>query len=51
MAAKYMGAKMLQKQMQKKKEEDAAREKRKKGSTIANAGEFLDRKKQRFDIT
>ena len=46
-----MGAKMLAKQMKKKQEEEAAREKRKKGSTIVNAGEFLDRKKQRFDIT
>ena len=42
---------MLAKQIKKKQDEEAAREKRKKGSTFLNQGEFLDRKKQRFDIT
>ena len=49
MASKYMGAKMLQKQVEKEK---AKKEKmRLKGVVHGNKGEFLDRKKQRFELT
>ena len=49
MASKYMGAKKLQKAIKKKQEEAA--KKGAKGTVHANAGEFLDRKKQKFDMS
>ena len=51
MAAKYMGAKMLKKQLEKEKAAKENREARKKGSTFGNKGEYLDRKKKHFEIT
>ena len=42
---------MLQKQIEKEKKKNAAAETRKKGTVHANKGEFIDRKKQRFDIS
>ena len=50
MAAKYMGAKKLAKAIAKQKKERAG-EKAGKGTAHANAGEFLDRKKQKFDMS
>ena len=51
MASKYMGAKMLNKQnlKQKLKAQDKAANKTNK--LVLNQGEFLDRKKQRFDLS
>ena len=49
MAAKYMGAKMLKKQMAKEAEKKEIT--RKKGTIHGNKGEYLDRKKQRFELT
>ena len=49
MAAKYMGAKRLAKEKAKMKELD---EKLKlKGKVHANAGDYLDRRKQKFDMS
>lgn len=50
MAAKYMGAKRLAKEKAKQKAEDEAR-KMGKGKIHANAGDYLDRKKQKFDMS
>ena len=50
MASKYMAAKRLAKQMAKNKKHDVE-EKQGKGSIHANAGEFLDRRKQKFDMS
>ena len=49
MAAKYMGAKMLRKQIE--KDAKVKETVRKKGTIHGNKGEYLDRKKQRFELT
>lgn len=49
MAAKFLGAKMLKKQMAKEAEKKEVT--RKKGTIHGNKGEYLDRKKQRFELT
>ncbi len=49
MAAKYMGAKMLKKQIEKEQAAKAAV--RKKGTVHGNRNEFLDRDAQKFDLT
>ena len=53
MAAKYMGAKMLKKQLEKEKAKAQAKEDERanKKNIQGNQGEILDRKKQKFDIT
>lgn len=52
MATKYMGAKLIQKQLEKEKAKKAKMEKRTKGGTFGNDGDTLDRKtKRRFEIT
>ena len=50
MAAKYMGAKRLAKEKAKQKAADEAK-KGAKGTIHANAGDYLDRKKQKFDMS
>ena len=47
MAAKYMGAKRLAKEKAKQKAADEAK-KGAKGTIHANAGDYIDRKKQKF---
>ena len=51
MAAKYMGAKQLKKQIEKDQKKAAEKGNKKKGTILANKGEFLDRKKQKFDFS
>ena len=51
MAAKYMGAKMLKKQIEKAQAKAAAKSIMTKGAKMANNNEGLDRKKQKFDFT
>ena len=54
MAAKYMGAKMLRKQMERQKAKDDAKadlRNAKRGAMVANTGEILDRDVQKFDLT
>ena len=48
MASKFMGAKMLKKQLAKEGGKSKARS---KAAVFDNKGEFLDRKKQRFEMS
>lgn len=51
MASKYMGAKMLKKQNLKQKEKAKQKGANSAHKLVLNQGEFLDRKKQRFDLS
>lgn len=50
MAARNAGAKMLKKQMEKERAKEKAAQ-RTKGTVHVNKGEFLDRNKQKFELT